>query len=223
MAKDKNRQKEYHRKWYQEHKGKPVEHKEVVCEVCGKKFTQKEKRQNACENKECRVIIKRRYNKLRSEKIPDRRAGYYRKWYDENTELAKGFSKKHYENNKELRSKQALARHHERYKTDEGYRMRRLLGTSLGYVIREYIKSGRIMNPMRKYGIDWEGIVKKLSPFPKDRENYHVDHIVPLFRFDLSNFEQIHIAFTPENHRWLKAKDNMTRSKLKRKRLHFRA
>ncbi len=139
-----------------------------------------------------------------------------RKQYDENVDYYKNKSKEHYENNKELRKKQNLEYYHRRYKIDEGFRIRRRLGTALGHVIRYYIKTGKVSNPMKKYGLDWKGIIKQLTPIPKPRSKYHVDHIIPLFRFDLSNFEQIHIAFAPENHRWMLAKENMSRNKNKR-------
>jgi len=141
---------------------------------------------------------------------------YRNKYYYENIERCKKLTKKNYEKNKELRKKQNLENYHRRYRKDEGFRMRRLLGTALGHVIRHYIKTGKITNPMRKYHIDWKGIMKVLTPIPQPRKDYHVDHIIPLWKFDLTNFEQIHIAFAPENHRWMLAEENMKRSKSKK-------
>jgi len=121
------------------------------------------------------------------------------------------FSKKRYEENKEEIAKIHLEYANKRYKEDEGYRIRKQLGSALGYVIKRYIKTGKVMNPLKKYSIDWEGIIKVLSPIPKDRHLYHVDHIVPLYKFDLTNIELIQAAFSPENHRWLLAKENQGR------------
>ncbi len=160
-------------------------------------------------NKERELAVNEKYrnnNKVKISKINNKyykkRKGYYR-----------NKAKEYYENNKELRKKQNLEHYHKMYKSSEGFRMRRLLGTALGYVIRNYIKTGKILNPMRKYHIDWEGIMKVLTPIPKPRSKYNVDHIIPLYKFDLTDFEQIHLAFAPENHRWMLAKDNMKRDR----------
>jgi len=39
-------------------------------------------------------------------------------------------------------------------------------------------------------------------------KNYVIDHIRPLCSFDLTDPEQVKIAFSPENHRWLLAEEN---------------
>lgn len=63
-----------------------------------------------------------------------------------------------------------------------------------------------------EYGINYLNIIKHLSPFPQNIEEYHVDHIFPLCAFDLSNPIEILAAFAPENHQWLKAMDNMIKN-----------
>ena len=59
-----------------------------------------------------------------------------------------------------------------------------------------------------KHGISYKLIIEHLKPFPEDLSKYHVDHIKPLCSFDLTNSEEIKIAFAPENHQWLTAKEN---------------
>jgi hypothetical protein len=54
-----------------------------------------------------------------------------------------------------------------------------------------------------------DAIIKHLTPFPKDRENYHIDHIKPLCSFDFNDPEQIKEAFAPENHQWLTIEENL--------------
>ena len=144
---------------------------------------------------------------------PEHMKEYGSKYYDENKDFCKGLSKKHYEENKEKRLEQTRLNQNKRYREDEGFRMRKNLGGALWKVIDCYIKTGKILNPCKKYGIDWEGIINVLSPIPKDRHKYHVDHILQLSKFDLTNIEQIQIAFAPENHRWLLAKDNLSRDR----------
>lgn len=134
---------------------------------------------------------KRRYNLNKPKRIE-----YSRNYYEENRE-------------KSMQTKKEYTMR--RYHSDENFKMRIKLGTSLNYVIRRYLKTGRIMNPMAKYCIDWVEIIEHLKPFPKKRKDYHVDHIIPLCKFDLTNWEQIQIAFAPENHQWLKVKKNLAK------------
>ncbi len=195
--------------------------------LCGECFMKKYKKDNHKSLKKYHKKYKRKYYLENKKELCEENTKYYlenkkemdkyrRGFYDKNAETLKKRSKEQYENNKELRKKQNLEYVKARYKIDEGFRIRRRLGTALSSVIRNYIKTGKVSNPMKKYFIDWEGIMEVLTPIPKPRSKYHVDHIIPLFRFDLSNFEQIQIAFAPENHRWMLAKDNMSRNKNKR-------
>ncbi len=161
------------------------------------------------ENKEREGKVNKKYRDNNPEKISE----IHSKLYKENTKYYKDLSKKHYEDNKEKRAKQNLDYANKRYKEDEGFRIRKQLGSALSMVIRVYIKTGKIRNPMKKYGINWGGIIWVLSPIPKNRSDYQVDHIIPLYKFDLTNIEQIQIAFAPENHRWLLTKENQRRSR----------
>ena len=62
-----------------------------------------------------------------------------------------------------------------------------------------------------KYNIDYDAIINYLKPFPKDIQNYHIDHVIPLCSFDLTKEQQLRKAFAPENHRWLLAKENIVK------------
>lgn len=216
--KDKIKERETSRRWYAKNKGKPVEHKKVSCEICGESVTQTNTLQKTCGKKYCK---KKCHNKVKKGYYDNNKEDWKKRdkvRYDKNTTNIKKRSKNHYENHKEERAKYSLDYANRRYKEDEGFRMRKKLGTALGYVIRHYIKTGKIANPMKKYCIDWKGIIKVLTPIPKPRRAYDVDHIIPLWKFDLTNWEQVRIAFAPENHRWLTKKQNQKRSKLKRER-----
>ena len=68
--------------------------------------------------------------------------------------------------------------------------------------MRTYSKKGKIVS-LKKYGININNIIKHLKPFPKNREKYEIDHIIPLSKFDFNNLKQIKIAFAPTNHQWL--------------------
>jgi len=64
----------------------------------------------------------------------------------------------------------------------------------------------------KDYGIDYEKIIEHLKPFPKDLSKYHIDHIKPLCKFDLTKKEEVKKAFAPENHQWLLVTDNLKKS-----------
>ena len=143
---------------------------------------------------------------------------HIKRFYAENKDEVKKKSKKRYEENKEEKAEYSLEYANKRYREDEGFRIRKRLGSALCGVIRHYIKTGRVSHPMEKYGIDWDGIINVLTPIPQPRRDYHVDHIIPLYKFDLTDFEQVRIAFAPENHRWLTIQENLTRDKPNTKR-----
>ena len=195
--------------------------KSGLCSRCStKKYKEDHKKEVKAYHKKHRV----KYYQENKEK-ENKRSGKWQKensdrvskvtgeYYDNHKEYYKEMSKKHYEKDPGKRLEQTRLYQNKRYREDEGFKMRKKLGGALWKVIDYYIKTGRIGNPLKRYAIDWEGIIKQLSPIPKDRHKYHVDHIVPLCKFDLTNIEQIQVAFAPENHRWLLAKDNLRRDR----------
>ncbi len=213
MAKKLTKQ-ERSKKFYEEHKGKPVEHKEVSCIICGDKFIQKHMYHKICGKKECVKENWRRYwngrydgdfkEKYKSHRVED---------YEKDPDYHREMSHESYLKNKDKIRKSHLEYVKDKYRTDESFRIRMLLTNSLREVVRNYIKTGKVVRRLEKYGIDWAGIVNQLKPFPKNRSKYDVDHIIPLSKFDFTDIDQVHIAFAPENHRWLLKKDNLKRNR----------
>ena len=80
--------------------------------------------------------------------------------------------------------------------------------------IRKYAKGKKIMSAS-KYGINYKKIIEHLQPFPKNIKEYHVDHIRPLVSFNFlnkdgtQNLKEIKKAFSPSNHQFLLATENM--------------
>jgi len=97
-----------------------------------------------------------------------------------------------------------------RLKTDPNYRICCYLRSRLNTVMRLYTSIGKI-HSSRKYGIDYKKIIEHLKPFPEDMSKYHIDHIRPLVSFDLTDQEQVKQAFSPGNHQWLLAKENLSK------------
>ena len=83
--------------------------------------------------------------------------------------------------------------------------------------IRKYAKGKKITNA-KGYGIDYDAIISHLKPFPKDISKYHVDHRKPLCSYNFvnkdgtQNIKEIKKAFAPENHQFLLAHDNLSKS-----------
>ncbi len=94
-----------------------------------------------------------------------------------------------------------------RRKNDLGYAIGLRLRASLNLALKKYSETGKIMSS-KKYGIDYKGIIEHLKPFPKDIENYHIDHIKPLSSFNLNNSEEVKKAFDKNNLQWLTIEEN---------------
>ena len=51
--------------------------------------------------------------------------------------------------------------------------------------------------------------MKNLEPFPKDLNGWYMNHIKPLSFFNLEDSNEIRKAFSPKNHQWLRASENI--------------
>jgi hypothetical protein len=90
---------------------------------------------------------------------------------------------------------------------DEQYRVRERLRARLRGVV-----AGTTTTRSKTYGIDWQAILDHLGPCPGDPAGYHVDHIIPLSSFDLTDPAQVKAAFAPTNHQWLTTAENLAKS-----------
>jgi hypothetical protein len=124
----------------------------------------------------------------------------HKEWYEKNRD-----SIKHYRCSKEFRLEINEKMRKKRITNKQFARKDNLYGL-LNQAINYYERNGKVLK-CRKYPIDFEKIIKYLSPFP-DRRMNQIDHIKPLCSFDLTDSKQIQEAFAPENHRWLLAQDN---------------
>ncbi len=86
---------------------------------------------------------------------------------------------------------------------DESYYLSRILRTRLYIALKQHQSQIRL----KEISIDVTSIKKKIGKKPS--KEYHLDHIVPLSKFDLTEKTEILIAFHPLNLRWLLAKENL--------------
>ena len=95
-----------------------------------------------------------------------------------------------------------------RRQTDPAYATMRRLRDRFTNAMRLYSKYGKAKT-CKEYGIDFQAIINHLGPCPGPRSEWHIDHIKPLSHFDFNNIDEIKKAFTPENHQWLPAMENL--------------
>ena len=104
----------------------------------------------------------------------------------------------------------------ERRRENLEFNLKERLRSRFGSIFRYYLKTKKVKSS-KKYGIDYQKIIKHLKPFPKDISLYHIDHIIPLASFKFikadgtTDLEEIKKAFEPTNHQWLKVHDNLSK------------
>ena len=95
-----------------------------------------------------------------------------------------------------------------RRKEDPIFKLKQNLRNRLSIAFKKYSKTGKIMKS-KDYGIEYKKIIEHLKPFPKNIEDYEIDHIIPLSWFNFNSLKEIKWAFAPENHQWLLKEENM--------------
>jgi hypothetical protein len=97
---------------------------------------------------------------------------------------------------------------------DTTYHLMHSVRNRIWYALNAHLDGGKVKSS-KLYGIDTNLIAQKLiNELPQDFEfgKYHVDHIIPIACFDLNDPEQLKECFKPENHQWLLAQDNLSKS-----------
>jgi len=134
----------------------------------------------------------------------------YQKEYNsklENIEKRKKWSKEY---NQKFENKIRInANDKQRRKTDKKWAIKERVRSNFNMAMKKYSTIGKVMSTS-KY-LDMNAIIKKLTPFPKDIENYEVDHIIPLKMFNHDNLEQARRAWLPSNLQWLTVEANRTK------------
>ncbi len=76
---------------------------------------------------------------------------------------------------------------------------------------RQRYLNGLPLPKSRSELVDYDAIFEHIGPCPGGPADWHIDHIKPLCKFDLTDPEQVREAFAPDNHRWLEARPNQRR------------
>ena len=186
-----------------------------ICEFCKKEFVSPKKRRF------CHYLCQRKhYN--RSNEIREKyklRMREYRKNHPEWKEKHR-IQQAKYKEKREIYRKEYFQRPEVKKRMND-YMKAKLrnnpehaiasrLRKSLRHALEKYSNTGKIMSS-KKYGVDWKIVIERLKPFPKDIENYEIDHIIPLRTFNLTNSEEVRKAFAPENLQWLTKYENRSK------------
>lgn len=139
-----------------------------------------------------------------------------REYYKKNRKERLIYLKLYRINNKRKIIQGNTAYEKKRRKIDPAYRIEKSIRSLLNISLRRYTSDGKIFSS-GKYGVDYKAIINHLKPFPENLSGWHVDHIKPLCSFDLTKLSEVKKAFSPENHRWLTAEDNIKKSHLDKK------
>ncbi len=191
------------------------------CEWCGKEFEPNKyrpKQKFCCEKcqmkkwREEHLEYDKKYRKEHPKKVKVINKKYYEKNKDnpEFKEKRKVINKKYRKEHKEEIKANYKQWQKKILKENPTFKLERNLRCRIKKALRLYTQTGKIMSS-RKYGINYKKIIEHLKPFPKDIENYEVDHIIPLSWFDFNNPKEIKWAFAPENHQWLLKEENMSK------------
>jgi len=153
---------------------------------------------------------------------------YWSKYYQEHKEKYKEYVKKYQQSEK---GQKKIKEYRKEYMNRPKVKKRRLIydrenhtaerktyktiNSQIRKCIVRDLKYGDIKiskNTYNKYfwmwKIDLYKIINSLKPIPKDIENYELDHIIPLYKFDFSKREDIIKAYDPMNLQLLTKKEN---------------
>ncbi len=197
------------RAYYQENREKILKKQKEYCEKnTGKRVKTRKKsyHKNKKKYKERIKEYEKEYNKRPEVRV--RRKVYGKEWREKNLEYVKEHMKEYYQRS-EVKAKRREYQKFRR-KNDKEWIIRARLRGSLRKALNIYSTTGKIMSS-KKYGMDIKAIIEHLKPFPKDIENYHIDHIVPLSWFDFNNPKEIKWAIEPTNHQWLTKEENISK------------
>ncbi len=217
--KDKEKGREYNKEYYIEHKEKLLLQGKEYRERNKEKVKEyEEKRKHNLK----RIKYKKKYMKEyhQSPKYKARKKEYCEKNRDKINEKAKEYSQRseikvrRKEYDKKTKGKIRLRMrgyYNQRIKNDLNYHLICKLRVALYKAFKRFSNTGKIMTS-KKYKIDYKAIIEHLKPFPKNIENYHIDHIIPLSLFDFNNPEHIKKAFLPQNHQFLTIQQNLEKN-----------
>jgi hypothetical protein len=171
-----------------------------ICKPCVNKASNESKRRNK-EN------VKKR-NKIYYENNKDKIKEYYKEHYTNNKDSYLNNNRKWREENKDILNEQAR----ERCKVDENYRLKKALRTRIYSCLKKDKPTMEYVGCDLEFLKQWlESNFKEDMTFENYGSNWHVDHVIPCSKFDLTNEEEIKNCFRWTNLQPLNASENMSK------------
>jgi len=162
-------------------------------------------RENERKNRLNNLERYREYGRKSNERCKERIRKY-------DKEYQKGNKYKEYQKKYRLKNRNKLNEYHNNLKlNNKEYYLACRLRSSLNKALTRYSNNRNFPTIFSKYNIDINKIIQHLLPIPKNRKDYHIDHIKPLCSFDLTKEEEICKAFSIDNLRWIKAEENLSK------------
>ena len=174
-----------------------------ICSKCGEAKDESEFSKKRSKCKDCEKEYQKEYQKEYRETNKDYQKEYQKankdklkEYYKEYRKANKDKLKKYYKNNKNR-----FNNPFDRFKQN--------LRVMVGQGFKLYSENGKT-KACKEYGIDFEAIYKHIGPRPTG--DYHLDHKIPLCKFDLDIPEHVRLAHLPQNLQWLPADENLSKN-----------
>lgn len=182
-------------------------------------------------NTQCKICINKRnkeYREKLGDKFRERQMKYYYKNHDKVLELKHRYTlktkdkKSEYDIEYRANNKEKIAAYKKEWtknklKTDIEFKLKRNLRRRVHHALKGSHKSDRTFNLIGCNISEFKKHIESQFQEGMTWENYgkewHIDHIVPCFTFDLTDKEQQKICFHYSNQRPLWATDNLKRPK----------
>lgn len=166
-----------------------------------------QKRREEYNTNKDRILLKNSFYQIKNK---DKIAKWGKEYYNKNREKIRIKQKDYQRKNSKKLTRLRL----ERIKKDVQFKIRSRLRHRIIDAFTRQTSTGKLVS-CKDYRINISEILQKLiSTLPKDykEKEYHIDHIRPLCSFDLTDTEQVIIAFSPDNHQWLTKEENLKKS-----------
>lgn len=166
-------------------------------------------------NKEARRIQNRERKERNRDAIEARRRELYFLRHEESLKREALKREKHRERvrhtSREAKRRERAAKPEEVRKQAREFYRRNHIRVRLRNRVNQALRHQKVRKALTvaEYGIDVAAIAAHLGPCPGDPSEWHIDHIRPLSSFNLTDAEQVKVAFAPENHQWLLAVENL--------------
>lgn len=186
-----------------------------ICSKCKENKLLKAYEPQHAQCKDCRKAYGRNYNKV-NKHIRD-------KWINSNKERHKELQAMWYQRNKEKRN----AKEKERKNIEPAFRLKITCKTRLRQSIKKNYATVKYIGTSVENLKEWiQFCFSEKMSFNNHGSYWHVDHVIPISLFDLTNQDDIDLCFNWRNLSPLSAKENLSKNKklnYEQIREHFRS